>query len=99
MELAPCLAGAGQVVKASSGHFPQPFLIRDYKELPQRYGRLFEFAKYFFLKVYSKDRLYASPNRPLTAYKENNKNILRLTLLAISVSKNSQKWNGLFFRL
>jgi hypothetical protein len=32
MELAPCLR---QVVKASSGHFPQPFLISN-KELVQR---------------------------------------------------------------
>jgi hypothetical protein len=32
MELAPYPAYAGQVVKASKGHFPQPFLISDVKK-------------------------------------------------------------------
>ena len=41
MELAPCPGFPGQVVKASLGHYPQPFLISipDYsgcKELKQR---------------------------------------------------------------
>jgi hypothetical protein len=37
MELAPYPACAGQVVKASKGHYPQPFLIRCLKELLQTY--------------------------------------------------------------
>jgi hypothetical protein len=47
MELAPYPTTAGQVVKASKGHFPQPFLISIIKELGAKiigkwiYGQIF----------------------------------------------------------
>lgn len=50
MELAPYFACAKQVVKASLGHIPQPFLISDVcqKELLQSYRKAQPIVQHFF---------------------------------------------------
>jgi hypothetical protein len=45
MELAPYPLVSEQVVKASAGHFPQPFLISKIEELVQRYREGIRLAK------------------------------------------------------
>ena len=39
----------GEVVKASQGHYPQPFLISNYKELVQRNIAGFDFPNTFIM--------------------------------------------------
>jgi hypothetical protein len=46
MDLAPCHTSSGQVVKASQGHYPQPFLISG-KRTVAKIGGLLCFKKYF----------------------------------------------------
>jgi hypothetical protein len=54
MELAPCVyfrnAKHKQVVKASLGHFPQPFLIRDVKRTGTKVKEVFLIIQILVLK-------------------------------------------------
>jgi hypothetical protein len=54
MELAPyigCFANHMQVVKASSGHFPLPFLISDVKRTGAKIMSGFKLSNFFLKEV------------------------------------------------